>query len=617
MKTRILSLMLAVVLLLGLLAMPASAATAKDVYNYLKEVALSSGSYDDVEDCYYSGFQFMSDDRGKYYFFISYMNQTKYVHNAIAYYPNDSAYMGFEVTWKISSNPSPSYNAYMEVYDKGSSANDTTGIVVLPASYNGSAYSSFKSFKGNTQLKAPMLEILNNLLPAAVEFTRAVINDEDYSLKDLGMTGYKKCDWVHAEDKGKLTKAPTCVAEGVTTYTCRVCGNKRTEAVPATGEHKWDQGVVITQPGCTTTGVRRYTCTVCKSATRDETIPSLGGHSWTYTETLTPTEGDEHGTALFTCSRCNETKEDIRCASVVFSDMPAAGNWAHAPIDWAYFGGLTAGKGDGRFAPNDTITRAEVMTFLWITMQRPEPAQTENPFTDVTESKYFYKPVMWAVANGVTSGVDVDRFGPGEKCTRGQIMTFLWNAAGRPEPKTDVNPFTDVNEKNYYYKPVLWAVENNVTGGTSATTFSPNDTCSRAQVMAFLFKTEALLNAPRSQVLELGWYEGEDAPLNTELDTTLRLGDEAEGRVLLMTVKGEGVPELLTDREDLVRVIYDGLVETTEDGACRYGWRLEPIGEPGEAKMRLLLDRRPVGSFTVTVEQAAPQDPAPQDPVEP
>ena len=109
------------------------------------------------------------------------------------------------------------------------------------------------------------------------------------------------------------------------------------------------------------------------------------------------------------------------------------------------------------------------------------------PFTDVAEGAYYYDAVLWAVANGITDGVDDTHFAPNATCTRAQIVTFLWRAQGNPEAGTD-NPFTDVAVDAYYADAVLWAVENGVTSGTTATTFSPNSDCTRAQIVTFLFR---------------------------------------------------------------------------------------------------------------------------------
>ena len=112
-------------------------------------------------------------------------------------------------------------------------------------------------------------------------------------------------------------------------------------------------------------------------------------------------------------------------------------------------------------------------------------------FTDVTESDYFYESVLWAVENGITTGVSADRFAPARECTRGQVVTFLWRAAGEPAPVSSVNPFTDVAEGDYYYDAVLWAVENGITNGLNATEFGPDKTCTRGQVVTFLYRTYA------------------------------------------------------------------------------------------------------------------------------
>ena len=567
MKRRILTLALALILVFSVVAVPVQAATGKEVHAYLKSIAMLSGNFDDTEQCDYTGFQIGSSEYGNYYFFVQYMRNTQYVHTSIAFY--SSQYLNWEVTWKISSNPTPAYNAFVEVYDKNSSADDTRGTIVLPADYSGGSV-SFKYFSGNTGYKDYMLSVITNFLPGVLEFTRLVINDNDYSLRDLGMTGYTKCDWVHAYDHG-VDSEPTCVDPGVRTYTCRVCGATTVEELqPALGHdlisheaqepscteigwaayetcsrcgystyeetpalgHAWDEGTEVQAPGCVTEGTVKYSCSRC-GETKEETVPALGhawdegtevqtlgcvtdgvvaysctrcgetreeitpalGHLWTFTEVLTEgEEGNLHaGTGLYTCTRCGETEEDELCAAKVFTDMPAEGNWAHDPIDWAYFNGITSGKTPTTFATKDVVTRAEAMTFLWKTVGSPDPITEENPFTDVPAGKYYYKPVMWAVENGVTGGATPTTFAPKQKCTRAQIVMFLWAAAGKPEPETTENPFTDVTENKYYYKAVLWAMENGITGGIAADKFGPNNTCTRAQIVTFLYKAEPLL----------------------------------------------------------------------------------------------------------------------------
>ena len=200
---------------------------------------------------------------------------------------------------------------------------------------------------------------------------------------------------------------------------------------------------------------------------------STGG--WFYT-TVLPVEG-------YPCSGDN-------CPGAALEDEPPKGHWAHDPIDWAYSLGITAGTSATTFSPNQSCTRAQVMTFLWVACGKPEPAGA-CAFTDVADSAYYAKAVTWAAERGITSGTSASTFGPNEFCTRAQVMTFLWIALDRPAPETGFNPFTDVTETDFFYEAVLWALENGVTSGTSAVTCSPNAPCSRAQIVTFLFNALA------------------------------------------------------------------------------------------------------------------------------
>lgn len=118
----------------------------------------------------------------------------------------------------------------------------------------------------------------------------------------------------------------------------------------------------------------------------------------------------------------------------------------------------------------------------------PKPDNTVGGFEDVFVGDYWADAVKWAVENGITDGLTPTTFGPAKNCTRGQIVTFLWNAAKKPEPKSTVNPFTDVKPGDYFYKAVLWAVENDITNGTTPTTFGPTKTCTRGQIVTFLYR---------------------------------------------------------------------------------------------------------------------------------
>ena len=176
------------------------------------------------------------------------------------------------------------------------------------------------------------------------------------------------------------------------------------------------------------------------------------------------------------------------CPGRIFSDMPAKGHWSHDPIDWAVVCGITNGTSDTTFSPDMICTRAQIVTFLWRAAGSPEPATTINPFSDVNSDKYYYKAVLWAAETGVTAGTGNSTFSPNVDCTRAQVVTFLWRFAGSPESTTPTIPFTDVSSGKYYTQAVLWAAENGVTEGTSETTFSPEHTCTRGQIVTFLYR---------------------------------------------------------------------------------------------------------------------------------
>ena len=168
-----------------------------------------------------------------------------------------------------------------------------------------------------------------------------------------------------------------------------------------------------------------------------------------------------------------------------------------APVLWAYNHApqVTTGASATRFSPGKTCTRAQVVTFLWRANGCPKPKTASNPFTDVPAGQYYYDAVLWAVENGITNGVDATHFGPDRGCTRAQVVTFLWRTFGEPEPLNDDNPFIDVPASQYYYKAVLWAVGNRITTGTSTNKFSPDATCTRGQIVTFLYRAIAQANA--------------------------------------------------------------------------------------------------------------------------
>ena len=170
-----------------------------------------------------------------------------------------------------------------------------------------------------------------------------------------------------------------------------------------------------------------------------------------------------------------------------FSDVPA-GSWYYDSVVWAVQKGITSGSGADTFSPGGVCQRAAVVTFLWRAAGSTEPKTTENPFVDVNPSDFYYKAVLWAVENGITNGSDPTHFNPFGVCNRAQVVTFLHRALGAPAPSGDELPFTDVPAGAWFEAAVAWAVENGITNGMTATEFGPNSNCNRAQVVTFMHR---------------------------------------------------------------------------------------------------------------------------------
>lgn len=176
-----------------------------------------------------------------------------------------------------------------------------------------------------------------------------------------------------------------------------------------------------------------------------------------------------------------------------FTDVKK-GEFYYDSVLWAVNKGITNGYGsDTIFAPDQECTRGQIVTFLWRAAGEPAPASSKNPFKDVKASEFYYKAVLWAVEEGITDGYgSATTFCPDRPCTRGEIVTFLHRYFGKPAPKSTNNPFTDVSGKAFYYDAVLWAVEQGITNGYgSDTIFNPDGDCTRGQIVTFLYRAMA------------------------------------------------------------------------------------------------------------------------------
>lgn len=174
---------------------------------------------------------------------------------------------------------------------------------------------------------------------------------------------------------------------------------------------------------------------------------------------------------------------------VNFTDVPAGAYYADA-VKWAVAEGITSGTSPTTFSPNNGCTRAQMVTFLWRAAGSPEPESDYEPFRDVPKDAYYRKAVLWAAGEGITSGTSATTFRPNATVTRAQTVTFLWRWEGEPEADQR-SGFRDVPTGQYYSEAVSWAVEAGITNGTGTTTFSPGQTCTRAQIVTFLWRDMA------------------------------------------------------------------------------------------------------------------------------
>ena len=228
---------------------------------------------------------------------------------------------------------------------------------------------------------------------------------------------------------------------------------------------EWEQTYA---PTCTEAGQEYRVCSECGEIEFREAAPL--GHDF------------KNGV----CTRCGE-REAVTV--IHFTDVKDDAYYAD-PVAWAVERGVTKGTSDTKFSPESICTRGQVVTFLWRAAGSPEPDSIKTPFTDVQSGAYYEKAVAWAVENNITSGTSKTAFSPENSCTRGQIVTFLWRFEGKPEVSTSGSRFRDVAPGAYYEKAVAWAVESGVTNGTSKSAFSPEAKCTRAQVVTFLYRSQ-------------------------------------------------------------------------------------------------------------------------------
>ena len=343
----------------------------------------------------------------------------------------------------------------------------------------------------------------NVLLPKlnATDYTYAVIQEPSCTAIGLGRYTWKTTTYGIFWFEVTLDKtshsyqvtmtAPTCTERGYTTHTCTFCGDSYIDSYINALGHKWgspsyvwadDNESVTAMRECKRDSVHieRETAVAVSTVTKEATYEAEG--EITYTVTF-------QNPAFAAQAKVVKTPKLERPMPTVnpFVDV-REGQYYYDAVLWAVGNGITAGTSATTFSPKADCTRAQVVTFLWRAAGSPEPKSSYNPFKDIKANAYYYKAVLWAVENKITAGTSATTFSPNASCTRAQVVTFLWRYEGSPAPSSHSNPFQDVKSGSYYYTAVLWAVERNVTSGTSSNTFSPKAACTRAQVVTFLYR---------------------------------------------------------------------------------------------------------------------------------
>ena len=369
---------------------------------------------------------------------------------------------------------------------------------------------------------------------------------EVVSTKEIPATG------AHTWDNGTVTTEPTETTPGVRTFTCAVCGQTRTETIPATGAHdyqftktvaptctadgydlytcsgcgatekrnskpalghKWDSGTVTTEPTATTPGVRTYTCTVCGEV-KTEVIPATGAHThkWDAGKVTTEPTATTPGVRTYTCTICGATRTETipatggstvcsggpSCPSYGFRDVAGPADWSHEGIDYCVRRSLMVGTGVGTFSPDMACSRAQIVQILYnLSGDKTDYGNYYLPFTDVAPGDWFYEAVAWAYANDIVAGTSASTFAPNDVITREQMAVILYGYTAKFAPEftgnaASLNTFPDAGSvANWAYTAMSWAVGNGLISGMGSggvSYLAPQGSATRAQASAIIMR---------------------------------------------------------------------------------------------------------------------------------
>ena len=326
--------------------------------------------------------------------------------------------------------------------------------------------------------------------------------EKGYTVHTCSVCGYSYSDnevdaLGHSWGEWTVVKDANCNAPGEQVRTCSVCGETQSEVILPSG-HTYETTVIA--PTCTSSGYTKHTCLLCGVTYATDVIDPLG-HNWG--EWVLTEEGDcfHKGVETRTCAACNETEtretelNPANCPSKAFTDLDTAA-WYHESVDFVLSTGLMNGVGNEKFAPNNQMTRAMVVTVLYRLAGEPKVEGTVD-FTDVPAGEYYYDALVWATENGLAMGVTETTFAPGRSITREQLVTFLYRYAQYAgldvSGRADLTTFTDSQSvSSYAVDAFAWAVNAGIIDGVGNNTLAPRSTATRVQVAAVLMRLSRL-----------------------------------------------------------------------------------------------------------------------------
>ena len=279
--------------------------------------------------------------------------------------------------------------------------------------------------------------------------------------------------------------------------------------------HKWSSWQSTKKASVGAAAVETRSCTVCKSSeTRNpeailicgkklslpDTLKGMSSVTWKSSDTKIATVDSKGkitakmaGKVTISATASGRTEKCV--VTVLYKDVTNTGDFWYAPTNYLTAKGVVKGYANQtEFRPANDCTRAQMVTFLYRLQGEPKTKSNKCKFDDVKSGDYFYKPVIWAVENGITTGISKEKFDPQGSCTRAQTVTFLWRMANKPEPKSTTCKFTDVKKDNYFYKAAIWASEKKILAGYDDNTFRPQGKCLRRQMVTFLYKYDKYVN---------------------------------------------------------------------------------------------------------------------------